>query len=875
MFKLLLDNRIFFIPSKILFLSDVGSNIIDAIQKDNKYYIESDVNESVLQSFVDHWMNKKIPDILISNFDQYYQLSQEFDRMKNLIQLYKKITSNYAIFSLMRKNQALKEKMQQKKKLLKQKEEKYQQVIQSFFNNNNAYPQSKFTKIKGDIEEENRVGLLARNTILLNNILYVLNEEEKTASVFRCYQAEGDVFIPKFVMFNLCEYLVTSICEAAFLNVQNLKSILFPDDSQLGVICPFAFSRSSIERIRIPSHVTEIGRSAFSDCNKLETVDFSEDSELKSFKEQIFSYSSIKSLTIPSNLEILENEWCLGTPNLNEIKVSSKNKVFANYEEFVVGKSDKSEENYNVLYFANRNIFCAKIPSFIENIAPYSFHQCSELDNVYFPNNSKLKLIGHSSFSLASLKDISIPSQVVKISGFAFVNCQQLQKVEFKEDSQLKTIGEFAFSDSLLKSISFPDHLKYIGQCAFSGCEELQTAVFPENSEYKIFGKSLFSKSSLNSLSIPSSLEEFEDDWCHEISDLNNIKITQAKASNITYYDNKYLLGKLNLKSMNYDVLLFARRDIQHATIPSFIKKISNHAFSGCMKLECVEFLEDSELNEICYYSFAYCPIKKIKIPPSVTKIGGSSFFMSSLECLEFSQGSKLNSIGSYAFCYCPIQSITLPSSFDGFEKSWCFGVRSLKNINIYHSNEENIMYYDDSFILGKSDKKSDIFDIIILSRRNIKNIVIPSFIKYIAPYAFSQCQKIESIEFSKNSQLQIIDDYAFSFSFVEEILIPKTVTYINDNAFCNCDKLRIIKFEKESELKFIGKSAFYSTSLKSFLIPKNVRKIPNAAFSSCNELLVIEIPEKSKLNLIDKKAFKYSKLELIFVPPRMKEIIP
>lgn len=57
---------------------------------------------------------------------------------------------------------------------------------------------------------------------------------------------------------------------------------------------------------------------------------------------------------------------------------------------------------------------------------------------------------------------------------------------------------------------------------------------------------------------------------------------------------------------------------------------------------------------------------------------------------------------------------------------------------NVFPTNKENISFYNDSFIIGKSDIKSDNFDILYFARRDIENAIIPPFIKIIAPFAFS-----------------------------------------------------------------------------------------------------------------------------------------
>lgn len=93
--------------------------------------------------------------------------------------------------------------------------------------------------------------------------------------------------------------------------------------------------------------------------------------------------------------------------------------------------------------------------------------------------------------------------------------------------------------------------------------------------------------------------------------DLNDIKAS-PKNKSFYYLDNKLLIGKSDPMSEIYDVLLFARRDIEKAVIPSFIKKIGKYAFNCCNKLKEVKFTKDSQLEVIEEGAFSYSSFRKI-----------------------------------------------------------------------------------------------------------------------------------------------------------------------------------------------------------------------------------------------------------------------
>ena len=456
---------------------------------------------------------------------------------------------------------------------------------------------------------------------------------------------------------------------------------------------------------------------------------------------------------------------------------------------------------------------------------------------IQFAENSLIQKFGVNSFYDSKIEKLTIPNHVTEICENAFEFCEKLQYVEFLPDSELQIIGKNAFTASSIQSIIIPQNVYQINEGTFSHCKQLKFIGFTKNSKLKKIKKNAFYDSSISCISLPSGIIELEDDWCAGVLELNDIKIIEQPESNIMYYDNKYIISKSDPLNNDYDVIKFARRDIEEAIIPSNIRKICNNAFSFCKRLKKVEFFNDSKL----------------------AKIEKKAFYNSSISC------------------------ISLPSGIAELEEGWCAGTSELKEIKIIEQQESNIIYYDDKFIICKSDPLNNEYDAITFARRDIKNVKIPKFIKQInsnsfqntkitnitipsnvikiGENAFSFCKYLKNFAFDDNTELNKIEKSTFAFSSIYKIIILAKITSISYDAFFKCKNLRNIELSSNSKLHEINWNFRFADSI---YIPSSVNKIEIFFYCSEMNLQIIEFDENINKNLIKRKYFLNAKIVMI-----------
>lgn len=211
--------------------------------------------------------------------------------------------------------------------------------------------------------------------------------------------------------------------------------------------------------------------------------------------------------------------------------------------------------------------------------------------------------------------------------------------------------------------------------------------------------------------------------------------------------------------------------------------EICENAFEKS-RLNTLEFAENSELKSIKYKAFSETQIANILIPKNVTFIGYESFSECyNLNVFDFEEKSALEVIEEKAFYNSGIRTLYLPSSVLEIGKKFCYRTPNLDNIIIKDSKVQNIKI-EDKILFGKSDLKSDVFNIILFGEKNLKQIKIPKFITFIYESAFSNCNNIKSVSFPKENTLKKIDPFSFSDSFIHKITIPSYITEIGCYSF-------------------------------------------------------------------------------------------
>lgn len=217
-------------------------------------------------------------------------------------------------------------------------------------------------------------------------------------------------------------------------------------------------------------------------------------------------------------------------------------------------------------------------------------------------------------------------------------------------------------------------------------------------------------------------------------------------------------------------------------------------------------------VTEIAYKGFSggtaeKYPLKEIVISKNIKVINTSSFaYCGNLETVVFEEGSQLEKIDSGAFYFCANLKNILLPST----------IKYIGDAAFYRCDSLELNEYDNAYYFGNNEN----------------------------PYLFlMKAQNTEISTCKINEKTICINQRAFyECTHLKEIIIPQSVSVIGDTAFGRSG-LESIAFEAEGNTQYIGTYAFEYTQIKQLTIPDNVKTFSWGIFSDCSPMLDVVIP--------------------------------
>ena len=280
-----------------------------------------------------------------------------------------------------------------------------------------------------------------------------------------------------------------------------------------------------------------------------------------------------------------------------------------------------------------------------------------------------------------------------------------------------------------------------------------------------------------------------------------------------------------------YDYAFNRLEDVERITLPEGVKKIGASAFEFCKSLTTLSL--PSTVESVGKDAFINCKIENLKVPTVAIPYVSQNF----LRSVTVSGGSE---IPENAFTNALLlESVTISSSVERIGRSAFSGLKNVLTYTVDESSEfftaiDGNLYSKDltefyRYAVGKTDEE----------------FALLSSVKTIKEHAFDG--SAVTVLYNGDSELDTIEDYAFSGYNGKTVTIPDSVESMTSTAFYNCTSVE----NATLPTRFIG--AIPKVSLRTVKLSSGT-DIPQKAFYGCGLLENVYLCES--LLTVGKDAF-------------------
>ncbi len=376
----------------------------------------------------------------------------------------------------------------------------------------------------------------------------------------------------------------------------------------------------------------------------------------------------------------------------------------------------------------NGNLTSVTVPVSVTSVGEYAFEFCQSLLSVSLPDGMT-NLSDFLFHYCSNLHTVTIPATVTRIGDQVFRDCSSLKTLSIPP--QLQTIGDYAFyACSSLPRIDIPDSVLSIGQGKFISCRSMtDITVGPLNAAYMSIDGILYNKSGTTmiqcpagrtgSVTIPFGVQRIETNGFIGCEALTSVTLPHGLTD----------IGQSAFSMCS---------SLASIQIPDTVIRIGYWAFELCGSLSSVTL--PSRVSRIGYGTFMGCVnLTAVTLAYGLTTIDGSAFSSCS-NLTTLSLPSSLTTIGGGAFGYCSsLKTIVIPASVTDIGSGAFASCQSLKSIAVSPWNPKYATFDD-----ALHDKA--LTTLIQWPGGGGRRVVITQTVTTVAPFAFYNCDSIETL---------------------------------------------------------------------------------------------------------------------------------
>lgn len=680
---------------------------------------------------------------------------------------------------------------------------------------------------KSVIEDINLENVLTFASMALNNSNIVYAKINKDARVgtkcfVNCHNLKKIDFGPSIIPPEMCLYcdnletvilenIVTEIDYNAFGFCKSLKS--FPFKEGLTYIGGCAFSESGVLEANMPSTINTIGCRTFANSD-LKNITFDTAGiNAITLDSECLSGTKIEKLYIPSNVIEILNDAFAGMPNLTTLEIDAN--VRALPHQMALG--------------------------------------CKNLNKIILSDS--ISIIGNSCFENTGFTSLTTElKHIQKIGKSAFSNCKNL---------------EFVFIDTACNDI---------GDGAFSYCSNLKCAVFfneragynlfeSSNEDLKIFApfNNAFSAGK-GEVIPPDKKEEIVNDLLDYLPFKEISRVLSTK-----FYEEDGLIYKDKTKTVLVRTDPFKLTN--EINIPSTVKLIKQCAFGNLINPDAVIHVPASV--EYCEPNAFKCVAKKIILEEGIKKVDKYAFNETSAYSVILPSTVKFLDKGAFYNSNIPEVNLEHVETYGQF----CFANSGICEIASLNENAYFMAEADENESVGTFTECPNLTKV----NCNVKG-TMPSFfgceslmevnigpnVKRIPDNCFEDCIELKKVRL--NEGLEEIGKNAFARTQITKVKLPSTIKLVDAYAFSDCQHLSSFTIPESGNNIKIKSNVLEYANVSSLIVPSSVTDVSKFAFSSMKDLKSVTF--NPSITYIPEECFSYCEnLEHIKLGDKITEV--
>ena len=673
-----------------------------------------------------------------------------------------------------------------------------------------------------------------------------------------------------------------------------------------------AFYGEKITSVTIPQTVKSIDRAAFINCKKLKTVQLPEG--LTEIRRNAFrDCEALNSLTLPSSLTTLER----GV--FEDTAISSISFVGTNIKKIPEGAFLNCErlasvDGLNLILEIEAKAFkgCIKLAELpfsqaLSYIGDSAFEDCTAVKTLVVP--ASVDYIGEKAFkNCTSLVDVTLPylgtskEAAVKGSLKDIMPCNDKKTLINLWVTDSSVIGSKAFDDyHWVNYVNLNESVKEIRRDAFKDLEGLKTVEMTNN--LTIVGISAFEGcTGLKSITGTEGVTEMGAKAFKNCTALPAVTFTNLKKIPTCAFQNcKALKEYQGLEAVTSigDQAFMSCSILPDVIFGASLKTIGSQAFDGCKAFKTVTL--PNSVESIGSDAFANMTLSDVSVPfvgrsreksakdalntvfscndarkpMNLTVTNAESFNKKNLKDCESVKNlvltAPLNQVEEGAFRGLKLISVTLPDTLKALPNSAFEDCTALVEVK---GSEYLQMIGDNAFKGCKALPTLALDSLRAIGQSAFEDCTIFNLseplnaVETIGEFAFKNAKALTSLTI--NSQMQTLDEYAFSESRLTSVILPESLREICVGAFENSviEQVTIL-----GNLEVIGDYAFHSCKkLTNLELPASLKKIGTEAFSMSG-ITALELSHTA-LNSVGIRAFAgCDYLSTVTLPATLKVI--